>query len=125
MKRNIAIILTLGFWLLISIYLTGINIPFPSSLVIVMLGINTIFAFFSIFIQRLVVVLYESNVFEKPHSFSDYFYKYIAILTSGVNYYVQLVIRRLPFIFNKVMGVVFFVFLLFINFTMMYIYNYQ
>ncbi|WP_273126207.1 hypothetical protein [Bacillus weihaiensis] len=123
MKKHIAVILTVGFWLLIAFYLTGINVPLPSSLVIVVLGINTIFAFFSLFIQRLVIRLYKANVYEKSHSFSDYFYKYIAILTSGINYFVQMVIIRLPLIFNKAMGLVFFVVLLFINYTLLHVFN--
>lgn len=111
MIKLISLALAVGVWTFIALSFKGINIPIPSSYIALMMMTNTIFAFFSIFVQRLVIVLYEVNVFEEPKSISGYFFKYIAIVTSGVNYYVQNVLSRLPFILNKLGSVLFFVLL--------------
>ena len=89
----------------------GINIPLPSSYIQVWLSVNTVFAFLSIFMQRLVIVLYEMNVLEKRTGFFNYAIKYFAIFILGLNHHVQVVINRLPFLLNKIMAVMFFVFM--------------
>ncbi|MBP3040679.1 hypothetical protein J9303_14400, partial [Bacillaceae bacterium Marseille-Q3522] len=61
------------------------------------------------FIQRAVIVLYEVNVYEGKKSMLGYATKYIAIMTSGINYYVQNVINRLPFLLNKLVAILFFI----------------
>ncbi|WP_338472886.1 hypothetical protein R4Z10_09255 [Niallia sp. XMNu-256] len=111
MKKNIGLALAVVFWTFVAFMHAGINIYIPSSYIAVMMLTNAIFAFFSIFVQRLVMVLYEVNVFEEPKSISGYFSKYTAIFTSGVNYYVQDVLSRLPFILNKLGSLLFFVLL--------------
>ena len=109
MIKIISLALAVGVWTFIALLLKGIDIPIPSSYIALMMTTNAIFAFFSIFVQRLVITLYEVNVFEEPKSIPGYFFKYIAIITSGVNYYVQNVLNRLPFILNKLGSVLFFV----------------
>lgn len=89
----------------------GINIPLPSSYIQVLLSANTVFAFLSIFMQRLVIILYEMNVLEKRTGFFNYAIKYFAVFILGLNYHVQVVINRLPFILNKIMAVIFFIFM--------------
>lgn len=89
----------------------GINIPLPSSYIQVLLFVNTLVAFLSIFMQRLVIVLYEMNVLEKRTGFSNYAIKYFAMFILGLNYHVQVVINRLPFLLNKIMAVMFFIFM--------------
>lgn len=110
MQKIIGIVLAIILLNLLSLPLLGINIPIPSSYIAVMITTNAIFAFFSIFLQRIVIALYEANVYEKPESISDYLFKYIAILTSGFNYYIQILLRRLPFVLNKLAALLFFLF---------------
>ncbi|WP_077304639.1 hypothetical protein [Terribacillus halophilus] len=110
MKKIIGLVIAIILWNLLSLALLGINIPIPSSYIALIITANTIFAFFSIFLQRLVITLYESNVFGEPKSIADYLFKYIAILTSGMNYYIQIIFRRLPFILNKLAALLFFIF---------------
>jgi hypothetical protein len=115
--------MSIGVWTFIALLFTGIDIPIPSSYIGLMITSNAIFALFSIFVQRLVITLYEVNVFEEPKSIADYFFKYIAILSSGVNYYIQGVFSRLPFLVNKMAAILFFVFLVVIGFGMIGIFN--
>ena len=126
MKTMIKIVgftLAIGCWTFIAYLFTGIDIPIPSSYISLMIITNAIFAFFSIFVQRLVIILYEVNVVEEPKSIGAFFFKYIAILTSGVNYYIQNVLNRLPFIINKLASILFFVFLVVIGIGVMSIFN--
>lgn len=95
MMKIIGLALAMGVWTIIALFLKGIDIPIPSSYIALIITTNAIFAFFSIFVQRLVVTLYEVNVFEEAKSIPGFFFKYIAIITSGVNYYVQNVLNRL------------------------------
>ncbi|URM32837.1 hypothetical protein LLY41_21540 [Cytobacillus firmus] len=123
MMKIIGLALAVAVWTIIALFLNGIDIPIPSSYISLMITTNAIFAFFSIFVQRLVVTLYEVNVFEEPKSIPGFFFKYIAIITSGVNYYVQNVLNRLPFIVNKLASILFFAFLMVAGFSIMTIFN--
>jgi len=123
MKKTVALVLAVGVWTLIALFFTGIDIPLPSSYIAVSIMTNAIFAFCSIFLQRLVITLYEINVFEEPKSFLDFCFKYFAMITSGVNYYVQNVLNRLPFILNKLAAALFFVFLVITGFSMLSIFD--
>ncbi|EWG08836.1 hypothetical protein [Cytobacillus firmus] len=123
MKNFIGFLLANGLWILFSLFLTGIDVPIPSSFIALMIAANAIFAFFSIFVQTLVITLYEVNVFEEPKSILDYCFKYFAITTSGINYYVQTVLNRLPFILNKLVAAFFFVFLVATGFSLLGVFN--
>jgi hypothetical protein len=68
---------------LIACSLFGINIPLPSSYLPLMIAANCIFAFISIFAQRLIIVLYEVNVFEEKDILIGYFNKYTCYLYIG------------------------------------------
>ncbi|MGN1402362.1 MAG: hypothetical protein ACI4XL_12770 [Bacillus sp. (in: firmicutes)] len=91
--------------------------PIPSSYVELLIVMNAIIAFVSIFIQRVVIILYELNVFEKTTSVIDYTFKYFAMYSLGMNYHVQLLCNRLPFILNKLMALIFFLFMIWIFFS--------
>lgn len=112
-QKIVGLIINIVLWNLFSLFLLGIDIPIPSSYITLMIMLNAIFAFFSIFMQRLVIVIYEVNVFEEPESISDYTYKYFAILSSGINYYIQIIFRRLPFVLNKLAALLFLLTLIF------------
>ena len=99
------------------------SIPLPSSYILMSFVFNAIFAFVSIFLQRLVIVLYESNVFEKPASTMGYTFKYFAIFSSGINYYFQMICNRLPFVLNKLVALIFFVFIALSAFNILFIFG--
>lgn len=109
-KKLMGFILNLLIVILMSLPLLGIDMPLPSSTVGLMFTTNAIFAFVSIFLQRLVIVLYEANVYEKPNGIISYTFKYFAIFTSGMNYYIQNVLNRLPFFMNKMLAIIFFLY---------------
>lgn len=56
-----------------------------------------IFAFASLLFPTIVIKLYESNVYDE----------YVAILVSSLNYEVQKVLARLPFLLQRILGIVF------------------
>ncbi|MGG1629345.1 hypothetical protein [Rossellomorea sp. NRS-1567] len=123
-KKKIAgFILMFVVFTLIACSLYAINIPLPSSYIPLMIAANGVFAFCSIFAQRLVVVLYEVNVYEENDSLIGYFNKYTAIFTSGINYYIQNVLIRLPFLVNKLLALCFFLSLVWIGFGIVGIFD--
>lgn len=123
MKNLTAFAAVFLIWTCTSLFLTGIDIPIPSSYIALMITANAVFAFFSIFAQKLVIILYEVNVYEKPKTLLDYCFKYIAIITSGVNYHIQNLLNRLPFILNKLASVFFFLFLILTGFGLLAVFN--
>ncbi|WP_113928849.1 hypothetical protein [Bacillus sp. P14.5] len=118
MKSSLAALLVFGGWTLVSLSLYQ-SMPLPTSFLYFLIGVNIIFAFFSIFIQSNLIKLYKSNVYKEPMTFIDSFFKYMAIYMSGLNHYVQSVLSGLPFLVNKVLGIVFLTYLLFVNFLLM------
>ncbi|CAM4040258.1 hypothetical protein [Mesobacillus zeae] len=123
MIKIVGFTLAISVWTFIAYLFTGIDIPIPSSYISLVILTNAIFALFSIFVQRFVIILYEVNVFEEPKSIGDFFFKYFAILSSGVNYYTQNVFNRLPLVVNKLASIIFFVFLVVIGTGIMSIFN--
>ncbi|KAF0821941.1 hypothetical protein V7200_07960 [Cytobacillus firmus] len=123
MKNFIGFLLANGLWILFSLFLTGVDVPIPSSFIALMIAANAVFAFFSIFAQTLVITLYEVNVFKKPNGILDYCFKYFAITTSGINYYVQNLLNRIPFILNKLVAAFFFIFLVATGFSLLGVFN--
>lgn len=122
-KKVVGFILVFVVFTLIACSLYGINVPLPSSYIPLMIASNGVFAFCSIFAQRLIIVLYEVNVFEGKDSLIGYFNKYTAIFTSGINYYIQNVLNRLPFLVNKLLAICFFLSLVWIGFGIVGIFN--
>ncbi|UTE77700.1 hypothetical protein [Rossellomorea sp. KS-H15a] len=122
-KKITGFILVFMVLTLIACSLYGINIPLPSSYIPLMIAANGVFAFCSIFAQRLIIVLYEVNVYEGKDSLTGYFNKYTAILTSGLNYYIQNVLKRLPFLVNKILAICYFLSLVWIGFGIVGIFN--
>ncbi|CAN7151741.1 hypothetical protein [Rossellomorea sp. LjRoot5] len=122
-KKVVGFILVFVVFTLIACSLYGINVPLPSSYIPLMIAANGVFAFCSIFTQRLVIALYEVNVFEGKESLIGYFNKYTAIFTSGLNYYIQNILNRLPFLVNKLLALCFFLSLVWIGFGIIGIFN--
>ena len=122
-KKITGFILVFMVFTLIACSLYGINIPLPSSYIPLVIAANGVFAFCSIFAQRLIIALYELNVFEGKDSLVGYFNKYTAIFTSGINYYIQNVLNRLPFLVNKILAICYFLSLVWIGFGILGIFN--
>ncbi|HEY4552938.1 MAG TPA: hypothetical protein VIG80_07065, partial [Bacillaceae bacterium] len=102
---------------------TGIGVPLPSSYIQLAILTNSIFAFASIFLQTAVIVIYEKNVRDEPETLLGHAFKYVAIYTSGMNYHIQKVLRRLPFVLNKLGAVVLFLLMLWSFFLIIGIFN--
>ncbi|MBC8621948.1 MAG: hypothetical protein KZY76_18585 [Bacillus sp. (in: Bacteria)] len=83
------------------------DIPYPNSALIIYLTINMVFAFVSLFVPTLIIKLYETNVYDESNGLVTDFFRYVAILVSSLNYEVQIVLARLPFVLQRLMGVIF------------------
>ena len=100
MIKLISLALAVGVWTFIAFILKELTFHIPSSYIALMMMTNTIFAFFSIFVQRLVIVLYEVNVFEEPKSIPGYFFKYIAICHIWCKLLCSECVKPAPFYFE-------------------------
>ena len=83
------------------------DIPYPNSALIIYLTINMVFAFVSLFVPTLIIKLYETNVYDESNGLVTDFFRYVAILVSSLNYEVQIVLARLPFVLQRLLGVIF------------------
>ncbi|BAC14768.1 hypothetical protein [Oceanobacillus iheyensis HTE831] len=92
---------------LFSLIFIGLSIPYPSTIVMLVLITNFMVALYSIVFHPVAIAIYEANVFGKKTSLLDYIFKYIAIFFSGINYYVQKILLKLPLILNKLIAIVF------------------
>ena len=99
----IAILLTS----LLSLFMLPANLPFPSTIIFLILSTNLLTAFYSVIFHKVAIGIYELNVFRENKSITDYIFKYIAILFSSLNYYVQSALRGLPLIINKLFAILF------------------
>lgn len=98
---------------LLSLIFLGLNIPYPSTLILCIIFTNFMVALYSILFHPIAIGIYEANVYEERTTMLDYIFKYIAIYFSGINYYVQrTLLLRLPIIINKLIAIIFVLFLL-------------
>jgi hypothetical protein len=116
-------ILSVLFCSLFSLIFVGIDIPFPSTIVLLLLLSNAIFAFFSILAQRAVIGLFDYNSYTDKQGIIFLFIKYVTLALFGLNYFVQLVLNRLPFLLNKLFALLFFGLLLIQWFIVIVIFN--
>ncbi|WHX26442.1 hypothetical protein QNH47_00900 [Virgibacillus halodenitrificans] len=93
--------------LLFSLLFFGAGLAFPSTIVFLCIITNFMAAAFSVVFHPLTISLYEANVFVKCKTKKDYFYKYIAIITTGINYHTQKLLRFMPLVINKFLAVLF------------------
>lgn len=121
--KYLSIILSVLFCSLFSLIFVGIDIPFPSTILLLFLLSNAIFAFFSIFAQRAVIGLFDYNYYTDKQGILSLFNKYTTLALFGLNYFVQLVLNRLPFLLNKLFALLFFGLLLIQWFIIMVIFN--
>ncbi|KGX86781.1 hypothetical protein N781_15905 [Pontibacillus halophilus JSM 076056 = DSM 19796] len=108
-KEAVGLALPIMVFILLSFsYMT--MMPLPSGILFSVFLFNGIVVFLSIIMQPAIIYLYEANVFEKDQTtILDYAFKYFAIFTSSINYYVQRELAELPLILNKVLAVLFFI----------------
>lgn len=99
--------IALVFSSLFSLIFLGANIPFPSTLLFFLLTTNGMAAAYSVLFHPFALRIYEANVFQERETILDYVFKYIAIYFSGINYYVQLTLLKLPLLLNKLLAIVF------------------
>ncbi|MEC2158224.1 hypothetical protein [Virgibacillus halodenitrificans] len=93
--------------LLFSLLFLGAGLAFPSTIVFLCITTNFMAAAFSVVFHPLTISLFEANVFVKCKTKKDYFYKYIAIITTGINYHTQKLLRFMPLVINKFLAVLF------------------
>ncbi|MFD1334460.1 hypothetical protein ACFQ4N_02545 [Oceanobacillus iheyensis] len=106
-KEWVALLITFIILSLFSLIFIGLSIPYPSTIVMLVLITNFMVALYSIVFHPVAIAIYEANVFGKKTSLLDYIFKYIAIFFSGINYYVQKILLKLPLILNKLIAIVF------------------
>ncbi|KAB7672565.1 hypothetical protein [Bacillus sp. B1-b2] len=112
-EKTIGLMIAIVIITLISLVFTGLDIPFPSTYLALIMTSNAIAAFIAIILQKATIVIYEGHVRKEKTSIFDYVFSYIAIGFSGINYYVQTVLNRLPFVLNKLLAIFFFLILFF------------
>ncbi|WP_338778776.1 hypothetical protein [Metabacillus sp. FJAT-52054] len=102
----------LVFLTLVSLLMGSNGIPYPSSILLLLLFINSIFALFSIIIPKPILRLYETNVFENKRTVSNYLFEFLAVAFSGLNYYTTNVLYRLPLFIRLPLHILFYLLLL-------------
>ncbi|MCY7837150.1 hypothetical protein [Bacillus haynesii] len=102
----IAISLFLGFVL-------REHIPYPSALLYMSLTINFIMAIISLLFPNWVIKQYEFNIYEESSGWINDFLRYFLFIAWAINYEVQVVLARLPFLLQRLMGIVFIIVLVF------------
>ncbi|MFC0236557.1 hypothetical protein [Fictibacillus phosphorivorans] len=118
--KSISIFLTILFVSLFSLIFVGIDIPFPTTMIMLLLLTNAIFAFFSIFVQRVIIKLYQHNYVTNKKGVLSLINKYTTFAFFSLNHSVQSVLSQLPLILNKLLALIFF-FLLLINWWILFI----
>lgn len=84
---------------------------------------NFMVSLYSIVFHPVALAIYEANVFQEKTTMLDYIFKYIAIFFSGINYYVQMILLNLPLLLNKLIAIVFVLFLLWQGFGVIAIFD--
>ncbi|MFS0750486.1 hypothetical protein [Oceanobacillus sp. 1P07AA] len=115
----IAIILISMF----SLVFLGANIPFPSTLIFGMLSMNFMVALYSIIFHPFAIRIYEANFYQGDKSLLDNVFKYLSIYLMGINYFVQKQLLKLPLIINKLVAIIFVLFLVWQMFIVVDIFN--
>ncbi|MYL46463.1 hypothetical protein GLV94_12500 [Virgibacillus halodenitrificans] len=116
----IGLLLVIIFISIFSLVFTGAELPFPSTIIMLILVMNSMIAFFSLVFHKFSNILYEANVYPENDSITNYIFKYIAIVFSGLNYYVQSILDRMPLLINKLLAIVFLLLLIWENMLLLF-----
>lgn len=122
-KELLGALIAFVFLSLFSLLFLGANIPYPSTLIFFMLISNAMVSAYSILFHPIALGLYEANVFQRKTTMFDYIVKYIAIFLSGISYYVQRTLFKLPLLLNKLIVIAFVLILLWQWFMMISIFE--
>lgn len=122
-KETIGLIIALVITSFLSLIFTFIDIRYPGSIVMMMFSGNFVMSLYSILFRRIAIILYESSVYDRTESIKEYTFKYLDILMFGINYEVQKIIDRFPFIIKIPVSMLFFLFLLWQFFTVIAVYS--
>jgi hypothetical protein len=122
-SKPVSIFLSILICSLLSLVFIGANIPFPSTILFLLILTNIISAFVSILLQRLVIAIFNYNYYTEKESLFTLFYKYMTLAFFGLNHFAQLSLARLPFLINKLFSLIFFAFLVILWVFILHIYN--
>ncbi len=106
-KAFVSFCIVISFISVFSLIFIGAELPFPTTIIMLVLVTNSMFGFFSLIFHKLTIILYEANVYHTSESVTSYIYKFIAIFLSGINYYVQITLDRMPLLVNKLFAILF------------------
>ncbi|MFN2744872.1 hypothetical protein ACINLE_04615 [Bacillus sp. z60-18] len=113
-KSNLIVGITT--FIVLSLFLSFVlreHIPYLSALLYVSLTINFIMAIFSLLFPTWVIKQYEFNIYEEPGGWINDFLRYFLFFAWTINYEVQVVLARLPFLLQRLMGIIFIIVLIF------------
>ncbi|WP_261382663.1 hypothetical protein [Bacillus paralicheniformis] len=85
----------------------GEHMPFPSSLFYASILINVIMAVISLFFPSWVIKQYEFSIYEESNGLINDLLRYFLFFAWTINYEVQIVLARLPFVLQRLLGVIF------------------
>ncbi|WP_419892954.1 hypothetical protein [Oceanobacillus kimchii] len=122
-KEWIALSIAIILVSLFSLFFLGANIPFPSTLIFGMLSMNFMVALYSIIFHPFAIRIYEANFYRGDKSLLDNVFKYLSIYLMGVNYFVQKQLQKLPLLINKLIAIIFVLFLVWQMFIVVDIFN--
>lgn len=122
-KEILGLVIAFVVTSLLSLVFTLIEIRYPGSIVMLIFSGNFFMSFFSILFHRVAIYLYESSVYDRSESIKEYTFKYLNIITFGINYEVQKILARYPLILKIPISIIFFLFLLWQFFTVIGVYN--
>ncbi|MCY7752091.1 hypothetical protein [Bacillus haynesii] len=114
-KKSNLIVGTTTF-IALSLFLSFVlreHIPYPSALLYMSLTINFIMAIISLLFPNWVIKQYEFNIYEESSGWINDFLRYFLFIAWAINYEVQVVLARLPFLLQRLMGIVFIIVLVF------------
>ncbi|MFD1334459.1 hypothetical protein ACFQ4N_02540 [Oceanobacillus iheyensis] len=123
LKEWIALLIAIILLSLFSLVFLGVNIPFPSTLIFGMLSMNFMVALYSIIFHSFAIRIYEANFYRGDKSLLDNVFKYLSLYLMGVNYFVQKQLQKLPLLINKLVAIIFVLFLVWQMFIVVNIFD--
>nr|CDQ31154.1 hypothetical protein BN993_00526 [Virgibacillus halodenitrificans] len=118
-NKLIAFFIAITFISFFSLIFIGVNLPFPTTILMLILIMNGMATLYSIFFHKVIIVLYESNVFDVSGSITSYIFKYIVVTYLGLTYYVQIALSRTQLPVNKVFTFLFLLLLIWQGFILL------
>lgn len=92
---------------LFSLIFLGAGVPFPVTLVILTLMTNFMAALYSILFAPITINIHEANMYDDTGTIWSYIFKYIAIVFSGLTWFVHRTLFKMHFLVNKLFALLF------------------